>query len=1022
MHFKFNTCLLLAVFLLISAGGGQAQVTTATFYGIVTDPTGAVMPGARVTLTHEGTGAVTTRSTDAQGEVVFNFLPVGAYTLRIEGPGFKAFESRGLELLAAQNLRRSFALELGAVTETVAVSGMAALVNTVAAEQRESFSRTEVTELPLSRRNYSSLLGIGTGVTYTTDSGNGVRLNGLGKHGTYITVDGTDASANPEGRATSMYQGFNYIDSLSIEAVQEVQTVKGVVQAEYGQSLAGNVNLITKSGTNDWHGSAFENFQAEDLAARNQFLATKPPLTFNQFGGSLGGPIRKDKIFAFGVYEGYRESAFQAVEGTVPTVRLRNAMLAAVPDYKAWLDTLPAPNQPSSPDAPSAPFVGAGARRSDDNHVVAKSDLRLWSNSNLAVTYTRGRPNRIQPRISAINYRQWAGVTERGTVSFVTGRARWTSETRFGYNHNDIDRADGFFFITDPKRSGSTPGLRSIPDVSALGFGNGAGEALGIGGPTWTLEHKVAYTSGRHSFKFGGIFSHRGGGRSDVENPVVSYENEPDLLANIPSRIQVTFGVNPNTSRSHEIGFFAQDDWRVNPKLVVNVGLRYDLFSNFVVTPTDPARPAGLFNLNGLLDNKFNFGPFRDPNNPFEPDYGVNLGPRIGFSYNPDGRAKTVVRGGFSVMFSPLVWGTFNNAAANSTTLPFRVNFVKTEAAALGLKYPVYNQDILPLVQGRSSTQIQTADVINPNIQAPYSMNVSIGIQREITSSMVLETAFVGNRGVKFFMYRRFNPPDRVTGLRPNPGLGEGNYEDSSQNTVYASWQTSLRKRYSRHVSGGVHYTWAKSLSYTGGDIGATFQGDARSTVQEFFNWRAERSPSTGDVTHYFAADWVYDLPLFSSLHPVAKRAIGGWQVSGIFRAQTGEPLVITQPSSIPNSRPDYVGGNAVMDDYRQTLVYLNRAAFLRVPTGAASGATVRPGNLGVGAIRGPGLWNMDASIGKEFLLKEKWKFQFRTDLFNAFNHTNFSNPTTNITSGTFGRILSTRGARVIQLNARLSF
>lgn len=832
-------------------------------------------------------------------------------------------------------------------------------------------------------------------------------------------MDGTDASANPEGRATSMYQGFNYIDTLSIEAIQKLQTVKGVVQAEYGQALSGNVNLLTKSGANVWHGSAFENFQAEDLNARNQFLATKAPLTFNQFGGSLGGPIRRDRVFVFGTYEGYREAASSIVSGNVPTLRLRNDMLRANPDYKLFLDTLPLPNEPHDVNGATGFFRATAPRRSRDDHAVVKTDFRLWGNSNLALTYTRGRPDRITPRISPINFRQWKGVTERGTSNFVTGRSSWTAETRFGYNWNDIDRIDGYIASVDPRKSSSITGARSLPEISALGFGNGGGEALRIGGPTWSIEEKVARVVGRHSFKFGGIYSRRGGGRSDVENPQVRYENEADLLANIPSRIQVTFGVNPYTSHSFEFGFFGRDDWRLNQKLVINMGLRYYYFSKFVAEPENPRFPAGLFNLDGLRDANFTFGPFRDPLDPFHSDKGVNLGPRLGFSYNPDGKSVNVIRGGFNVMFSPLIWGTFNNAVANSTTVPFRVNFVKTEAAARNLRFPLYNEDIRPLVQ--ASTQVQTADVFDPNMQAPYAMNLYLGIQRSLTSSTMLESAFVGNRGVKFMMYRRFNPPNRVTGVRPNPNLGEGNYLDSSQNTLYSSWQTSLRKRYSKSLSGSIHYTWGKTLAYTGADIGATFQGDSTSVVQDFFNWRAERGPATGDVTHYVAAEWLYELPALARLG-FARHALGSWQVSGIFRAQTGDALTIGQPSSISASRPDYIGGNPIRDDYRKTLIYLNTAAFRPVPKGAVSGATLRPGNLGPGSIRGPGLWNVDLSIGKNFPLRESVRLQVRADMFNALNHTNLGNPSTSIESGTFGRITGTRGSRGIALNARINF
>lgn len=333
--------LALTAVILLGLAPLPAQVTTATFYGIVTDPSGARIPGATVLLTHEGTAAVSTKTTDAGGEFAFDFLRVGRYALRIEAQGFKSYSASGIELAAAQNVRRTFVLDLGAVTETVSVESAAPLVNAVSAEQRDSMTSFEVAQLPLARRNYTNLLTVGTGVTVSNAAsapghGNrdgGVRLNGLGRSGTTFSVDGTDANANSEGRAGALFTNFNYIDVMSIEAIQEVQVVKGIIPAEYGQALSGNVNLITKSGTNNWHGSVFENFQAENLNARNQFLTGKVPLTFNQFGGSAGGPLRRDKIFFFGTYEGYRESSSPVVRGNVPTQKLRDEMIRAVPDY-----------------------------------------------------------------------------------------------------------------------------------------------------------------------------------------------------------------------------------------------------------------------------------------------------------------------------------------------------------------------------------------------------------------------------------------------------------------------------------------------------------------------------------------------------------------------------------------------------------------------------------------------------------------------------------------------------------------
>jgi hypothetical protein len=225
--------------LLLTGPQAWAQVSTATFYGIVRDSTGATIPGASVNMTHGGTGVSITRSTDASGEFQFEFLRVGEYTLRIEAPGFKRYESRGLALAAAQNVRQAYTLEIGEVTETVTVEGTAPLLNAVAAEQRESLSTMEVTELPVPRRNFANLLNVSTGIQ---TSGGGVRMNGLGRSGLRVTVDGGDATQNVENPGTSSYQSFNYIDVMSIEAIQEVQVTKGVIAAEYAHQLSGNVN------------------------------------------------------------------------------------------------------------------------------------------------------------------------------------------------------------------------------------------------------------------------------------------------------------------------------------------------------------------------------------------------------------------------------------------------------------------------------------------------------------------------------------------------------------------------------------------------------------------------------------------------------------------------------------------------------------------------------------------------------------------------------------------------------------
>lgn len=521
----------------------------------------------------------------------------------------------------------------------------------------------------------------------------------------------------------------------------------------------------------------------------------KPGFTFNQFGGSLGGPVIRNRIFGFGVYEGYREAAFQPVSGNVPSERLRRDMLARVPAYKLFLDTLPLPNQPTSPTAATGFFQGAGSLRSNDNHIVLKPDIRISDHATFSMTYTRDRPARMIPRVSPVNFRQFTGETDRYTANFTTFRTRWSSETRYGYNWNAVSRLDGLFDVKDPGKQEQSPGGRRLAGISALGFSND-GELAIFGAPNQSLEQKFAFTTGQHSLRFGGIYFRRGIGRFNIENPNVRYENEADLLANIPSRVQTTFGVDSYDGRSFEFGFFAQDDWRISPKLVVNLGTRYDYFSNLTAHGKDGGLPH-FFHPDGILDSKFNIGPFRPSDNPWDSD-ALNFAPRLGFSYNPDGKARNVIRAGFSTLFTPISGELFTQTVLNGPTTPFRSIFSKAEAQQVGLRYPIFNEDVLPLVKGGSA--VRSFRILNPHISAPYSFNWYLGYQREITASAMIESAFVATRGVKFQIARNYNEADRATGQRPNPAIGTGDYWDNSDSTHYFSWQSSLRKRYSHNL------------------------------------------------------------------------------------------------------------------------------------------------------------------------------------------------------------------------------
>lgn len=1003
------------------------QVTTATVYVNVADSSGGVIPSANVTATHDGTGATTTKATDDTGTAAFQFLRVGRYTLKVEAQGFRSQEAKGIELAAGQQLQQAFTLGVGATSETVQVDALVPLINTVSSEQLNTFESLKVRELPLARRNFASLLGIGTGVVSTGDS---VRMNGIGRNGVAFSVDGTDAGGNPEGRASSGFGRPNLIDIMSIEAIQEVSTVKGVPPAEYGNIVGGQVNLLSRSGTNDWHGSLFENFQAEELNARNQRLASKPGATFNQFGGSVGGAIRRNKLFVFGVYEGYRDRAFAVVQENVPTPRLRGDMLAGTPSYRALLDYIPLPNRAYAATADVGLYVAPRTARRDDNHADVKTDWRVTDTSNLAFSYSRGRPYQLVPRhyISGANDRDFRVWNERGTVAYTFTRATWSSESRFGYNLADTGRFDRFFFEQkDP--SGKTEVLpfgRSVARIATnLGWNTPDHEYYLLEGRTVNFDQKVAWQKGKHGLKFGVSYRRDCCQKTNPEAPNISYTSRADLIANVPTEVAPVFGNGDFRGTQKSIGFFAQDDWRVRSDLTINMGIRYDYFGAFRIEAKSNAPDTALYNPDGLLNPiTFQVGKLRDRSNPINTDKWANLGPRFGFAWNPGGKGTMSIRGGFGILFSSQVTGALQAAVQPSSDIPFRIRFSRADSQRLGLAWGSYNDDIAAALRrdtaARGSTNVFS--IYNPNLQNPYSMQFHFGVQRLLTPTLALESGFAGTRGVKFLMHRWANEPDRVTGIRPNPLLNVNYYVDNTQQSIFTSWQTSLRKRFSHGLSGSVNYTWGKGLSTAGGDIGAYYQGDGDARTQQFLYPRADRGPNTGDIKHNLNAEWVYEVPVLYSKSRIARHALGGWQVSGILQARTGDPVTLSQSGALQINRPDYVGGQVYFDNYRETLQYLNRAAFALVPLGSVSRAPERPGNVGNGAIRNPGLVNVDFSVGKSFRLTERARVQIRADMFNSLNHTNLNGLRTSLNDQFFGQLLGTAGARVIQLNSRFSF
>jgi hypothetical protein len=973
-----------------------AQVTTATIYGRVLDPSGGIVIGATVSATNELTATVRSVITNELGEVTFSFLPVGTYTVSIQAAGFKGYKEEGLTLVAGQKVERVFNVALGAATETVTVTSAAPLLNTVNAQQDIRHGELQIKELPLIKRDYTRLLLVGTG---TQTTGDGVRINGLAGAGFTMTVDGTDAAGTSEYASTfNGYAPTLGAKGLSIDAIEEVQIAKNIFSAEIVGSLGGNVNLTTKSGTNSFHGTLFENYQAGRLHARNQFSAIKLPLNFHQFGGSLGGPIRKNKMFAFGSYEGFRLSELRVLTGSVPSRFGRDTVTAALPDMKAVFDHFPLPTSPVAAGALEGFYSGAGSLKAGDNFAITRWDYYLSGRDFLSAKYTRARPFQDQPGIPWGNGVLRKLVTERVTASYNHFASGWSSEFRFGFNKNDAFRKFNGWDIQFPNTKAAGISCTFMP----CSF---TGDRLVPTGSVTSFEQVFALTRGRHSIKTGAIVDYRLVRRSDETTSSTSFTSLADLLANDPASVSLFFGLQQFELSRWMVGGFVQDDIRLTSSLMLNLGLRYDYWA--VPKERD----------NRVFNRDTPFGPLLPPNHMYDADR-QNLGPRAAFAWTLDKTKRTVLRGGTGLFVNPHTFYCCVDVVANNAFVPRVVGLTRAEARQFGIKWPVDNARFRPILarQFEQSGRL-LGDVVDRYFPNPYSIQWTLGVQRRLSGNTTGEVSYVATRGVKFNYVRTLNQIDRVTGIRPNANFGNFRLFDSAESSTFHSLQVSVKRRFSQGFSFGAYHTWANNMSYDRGDL---LLGNG---PQDNNNLRLERGPI--GVRHRFITDFIYELPFARKSTRRAERfLIAGWQVAGIFNAQTGSPLNITQANVLSGlHRPDFVGNSYKGAVNRQELRYLDATAFARVPVIAATGATARPGTLGRGAIEGPGQWGLiDLSFSKNFYITETIRFQLRTDMINALNHTVYSGINTGINSALFGSITSTAGARQVQFNGRLSF
>lgn len=985
--------------LVLATTAAFAQVNTATIVGTISDATGGAVPNAKVTVMNAGTRAQVTVTTDGAGSYIIERLPVGDYTIYVKADGFKQAERHDVHLDATQRVKIDIPLQVGAVNESVTVIGGAPLVSTQNTELGVVIAEQQVRNLPLNGRNFAQLIALEPGVVV---SGGAVYFNGLTRDGVNITVDGTDA-ANPDRPATTNFSGETQQNILSVEVIQEFKTTKGVFSAETGRAASGGVNVITKSGTNQFHGSVYEFLRNDRFDARNFFArGGKDKLRLNQFGATTGGRILRDKAFFFLGWEAVRERRGRQVSGTVPSDLLRQQMLAANPQYGPLLALLPRPNEDPSASDPYRDFYRRSAVRTNrEDSGLARFDFALSPRDTLFARYSILDADALNPGLSEVTGREFPAQDRSGTLSYNRIlSARALNELRLGVNKQDLPRTDRPFIH---QQIGSLSGYLSTPGQ----------EVLHANGGSWTVLDNFGYTVGTHSIKAGFELQRFHYGRANYENPNYDVDSLEDLLASRFTNVRVTIGNDLRRLQESRWGVYVQDDFRVNPRLTLNLGLRYEYYSP--VTERDSL----LFNV--VRDP---FGPFRQQGEPIWETDKNNFAPRLGLAWDIDGDSKNVVRAGAGVFYAPNTYREVT-ALVNPPTRPYTVQMSSREFP--NLRYPV---DALNIDPSRFAAPVLRT-IFDPLQRTTYSMQWSLDYQREIFRDLAATVGYVGNRGLKLLSLHWLNDFNPATGLRPVTTIGRISYQEHSGMSTYHGLQMSLKKRFSKSVAFNTHYTWSKGIEQGGVD------GMTASTVnfvQDHANIRASRGRSITDITHIFAADYSWNIPFaswFDATSGFGRRLADGWEVHGISSIRSGLPILITSgrdnygTGTNQGQRPDYAGGAPlVLSGYESSNIhqYLNRAALadpcdargLRRPCGVY-------GNLGKHPVDGPGFFNLDLSVFKNTKLNESTTLQFRTEFFNILNHTNFSNPGGGLTSGSFGQITSTSNrSREIQFALKL--
>ena len=964
---RFLSRILLA---LCFSGLVMAQVDRATLNGTVADSSGAVIPGVKVEAFSATTGKEREVLTNERGIYLIPAIPVGRYSFVFSKNAFRTLKYEDIELRVGQTLTLDARLDVASISSSVEVQAKPALLEQSTAELGTVVDSADIANLPTNGRNWANLLVLVPGAL---DDGGGdqrsIRFGGRGRDDNNYMFDGVDATGIQEqaSKSTTRLQ-------VSSDAVEEYRVNSMLYTAEYGAGAGGQVDIVTKSGTNEFHGSLFEYLRNSALDSRS-FLdldldpaapgVTKvPPFRMNQFGATFGGPIVKDKTFFFASYEGIRQFRGLTLHAFVPSASFTSQVLATSPALAPILNMYPGGQLPTS-DPTTDEFTHLGSIRIREDSGFFRLDHRLSDATTLYFRGIRDDSFSAAPLGNLLDTQQ----IKTKPQNYVVGMEHTFSPSIFNEAKFGVNRAPFH-----------NPQAGIFPQNLAVNFGNFEGlnndNTDNEVGTTFGWIDNLSIVRGRHTFKVGGEIRRIRLNQGITQDDAITYADNPSILSNQLNSLSLKGSWWSRGLRRVFILPYFQDEWKVLPNLTINMGIRWEKYT-VAKEVLDRTRVFDL-SCGGICPAH---SPLYNANN-------LNFDPRFGVAWAPS--KTTVVRTGFG-----LYHGAAQNDDLNAALESDNVRLSLTSADVPNLSYPI--EPFIPLA---SSQGITPRALQREGRRDLYAEEWGLSVQHTLPHDFVLQAAYSGSHGVRLFARNYINLIDPATGLRPLQNFGQIDIKHDDGTSSFHALNLSLQRHMAQGWSWDLQYMFSHSIN--DGSVG----GGESNAPQNALCRACDRGPSVFDIRHNLIMNTVYELPFgpgkqFLNNSGVAGKIFGGWELSGMSVWHTGHPLTVNlniDDSLVPdgnggNARPDVVPGISVVPQGQNANNWVNPAAFTVPPSDPNTGVIQRFGNAGRGIISAPITWQIDVSLAKKIKLTERFTLTFTAQAFNVFNHDQLADP-----------------------------